>query len=173
MADILYLPEDKTKNKYFLVITDVVSHSCDFEPVNNLQSKTILNAMKTIFKRDYLKEPYSSIRTDNGNEFKGVFHKYLYDKNIFHSVSSPYRHTQLSAIENLNKTLGRIINGYMNTQEIKTGQVFKDWVDILPILRDELNKYLYVKPKYKPSTKKKKKLHQSIHFVVKINQNIK
>jgi hypothetical protein len=152
MADILYLPEDKTKNKYLLVITDLISHACDFEAVKNLKAETILNAMKTIFKRKYLDKPNASLRTDNGSEFKGVFHKYLHDNDIFHSVSLPYRHTQLSAVERLNKTLGRILNGFMNTQEIKTGEVSKDWVHILPILRDELNKTLYVKPKYTDMT---------------------
>ena len=149
MADILYLPEDEnTKDKYLLVMTDLVTHECDFEPIKNLQSDTVLKAMKNIFKREYLAKPKATIRTDGGNEFKGVFHKYLYDNNIFHSTTLPYRHTQLSAVDNLNKTLGRIINGYMNTKEFKTGKPYTNWVHILPIIRSELNDILYVKPKY-------------------------
>lgn len=151
MADLLYLPQDEGY-KYLLVVIDLVTHAFDFEPIKERTAVNVLDAMKKIFKRKILKMPEATIRTDNGSEFKGVFHKYLYDNNIFHSVSLPYRHSQLSAVEAKNKILGRIINGYMNTQEMKTGEKYTKWVHILPILRKELNKIYYIKPKYTVDT---------------------
>ena len=84
MADLLYLPDDDGY-KYLLVMTDVITHAFDIEPIKNKESATVLKAMKDIFKRKYLKKPKASLRTDNGTEFKGVFHKYLYDNNIYQS----------------------------------------------------------------------------------------
>ena len=124
MADLLFLPDDKGF-KYLLVITDVITHAFDIEPIKNKESSTVLKAMKVIFKRKYLKEPHASLRTDNGTEFKSVFHKYLHDQNIFHSVALPYRHSQLSMVESLNKTLGLLLNGFMNAIVEETGKEFK------------------------------------------------
>ena len=44
-------------------------------------------------------------------------HAWLYDQNILHSVGEPNRHNQLANAENLNKTLGRLLAGYMNSKE--------------------------------------------------------
>ena len=140
MADLLFLPETKTKYKYLLTMVDLWSNRFDMEPLRTKEPKEVLDAMETIFKRKYLKEPKASLRTDNGNEFKGVFHKWLYDHNILQRVSEPYRHQQLSNVENLNKQLGRILNGYMNMMETKSGKPFKEWTDILDTIRKDLNK---------------------------------
>lgn len=140
MADLLFLPETKAKYKYLLTMVDLWSDRFDMEPLRTKEPKEVLDAMETIFKRKYLKEPKASLRTDNGNEFKGVFHKWLYDNNILQKVSEPYRHQQLSNVENLNKQLGRILNGYMNMMETKTGKTYKEWTDILDTIRKDLNK---------------------------------
>jgi len=103
--------------------------------------------MKTIFKRKWINKPVASLRTDNGTEFQDQFTKYLKDNNIFHSVSMPYRHTQLSAVESLNKQIGYLLNGYMNNIEYTTKKQFKEWDDnnILNLIRTELNKLRYRK----------------------------
>jgi hypothetical protein len=110
-----------------------------------------LKAMKRIFSRGILPKPYSSIRTDNGSEFKSVFHKFLVDNKIFHSVSEPYRHKQLSVVESLNKTLGYLIHGYLNSIEQKTGRVYNEWVEIIPTIRKQLNK-IRLRPSFTPQT---------------------
>ena len=140
MADLLFLPETKEKFKYLLTMVDLWSNRFDMEPIRTKEPPEILKAMQTIFKRKYLKKPVASLRTDNGNEFKGVFHKWLFDHNILQRVSEPYRHQQLSNVENLNKQLGRILNGYMNTIEIKKGKPYREWTDILDTIRKDLNK---------------------------------
>jgi hypothetical protein len=90
-------------------------------------------------------QPQASIRTDNGTEFKDVFHKWLYDHNIFHRFGEPYRHQQMANVERLNYELGKIFNGYMNQKEIETGQEYREWPDILDYVRTELNKERIIK----------------------------
>ncbi len=43
----------------------------------------------------------------------------------------PNRHNQLANVENLNKLLGRLLNGYMNSKEIETGRVYKQLTGVL------------------------------------------
>ena len=140
MADLLFLPETKNKYKYLLTIIDIWSKKCDFETIANKQPRTVLNAMLKIFKRGILKQPKASIRTDSGTEFKSVFHKWLNDNGIFHRVAEPYRHQQMGNIEKLNYDLGRVINGYLNQKEQETGKPYREWTDILDLIRTELNR---------------------------------
>jgi hypothetical protein len=76
----------------------------------------------------------------NEQEFKGEFDTYLYDNNILHKVSEVGRHQQNANAENLNRTLGRLFNGYMNQKEEETGHVYREWDDIIDIVRKDLNK---------------------------------
>ena len=174
MANLLFLPETSSGYKYLLVMVDLANDEFDIEEIRNKESATVLSAMKNIFKRGILKKPYASIRTDSGSEFKGIFHKYLYDANILHKIALPNRHTQLANVEALNRQLGRLLNGYMNQKELETGKVFKSWKKILGVIRRDLNiirkkklptvkeeeTYLYpiFDPTYKIKTKKGIKL---------------
>lgn len=140
MADLLFLPTDKKGFKYLLVLVDLANDSFDIEPIKNKDAETVLDAMKAMFKRKYIKKPYASIRTDDGKEFKGVFAKYLYNNDILHKTALPQRHTQLSSIDSLCYQLGRIFNGYMNSKEIETKKVYREWTDILDTVRKDGNK---------------------------------
>jgi hypothetical protein len=142
MADLLMLPTAKSKNRYLLVVDDLATDNFDIEPLKTKEPKEVLQAFKTMIKRPYIKEPYASIRTDDGNEFKGVFAKWLYDESILHKVAISGRHKQLANVENLNKQLGRLLNGYMNMKEEELGHVYKEWDDkkILDTIRKDLNK---------------------------------
>ena len=142
MADLLMLPTAKSKNRYLLVVDDLATDNFDIEPLKTKEPKEVLSAFKTMFTRPYIKKPYASIRTDDGNEFKGVFAKWLYDESILHKVGLSGRHKQMSNVENLNKQLGRLLNGYMNSKEEELGHVFKEWDDkkILDTIRRDMNK---------------------------------
>lgn len=152
-ADILYLPETKEGYKYLLVIDDLAVDSFDCEPLKTKSSTETLKAMQTIFKRKYLDKPYASLQTDNGTEFKLLFDKWLYDNSIIHKLTIPYRHSQNGNIENLNKLLGRILNGYLNKIEKETGNPYREWTDILDQVVEKLNK-LRLKPERDPYTMK-------------------
>ena len=140
MADLLSLPETKKGYKYLLSVVDLATDEFDIEPLINKTPDAVLEEFKKMIKRTYIKKPYASVRTDNGTEFKGVFHKWLYDDSILHKVNLPNRHKQMANVEHLNKQLGRLFNGYMNKKEEETGEVYKEWTDILVFVRKELNK---------------------------------
>jgi len=139
MADLLLLPETKEGFKYLLVVVDLATDEFDIEPLKNKTPADVLNGIKKMIKRKYIKKPYASIRTDDGNEFKGVFHKWLYDNSILHKVALAGRHKQLGNVEVLNSQLGRLFNGYMNMKEEETKKIYKEWTDILNFVRKELN----------------------------------
>lgn len=141
MADLLFLPTTKEGYRYLYVMVDLASDKFDIEPIKNKEPNTCLNAMKAIFKRKILKEPYASITTDAGNEFKGVYNKFLENEAIDHKTAFPNRHKQLANVENLNKQLGRLFNGYMNSKEEETKKQNEEWTDIVPVVRKELNKF--------------------------------
>ena len=141
MADLLFSPTTADGYKYSLVIVDLANDAFDVQEMKNKEFATVLKAMQTIFKRGIISVPYASIRTDAGNEFQGVFHKWLYDKSILHTVALPSRHSQVANVERLNRELGRLYNGYLNHMEEETGEVYREWTDVTDIIRTELNAF--------------------------------
>jgi transposase InsO family protein len=139
MSDLLHLPQTKYRYRYLLVITDLWSNNFDIEPIRTKTPDEVLKAMKKIMNREYIPEIKASIRTDAGKEFGGIYHKWLYDNDIFHRIAEPNRHQQNANAENLNKMLGRLLNGFMNSKELETGKVFKQWDQAVPIIREDLN----------------------------------
>jgi len=139
MMDLLELPETSDGFRYLLVCVDLWSDEFDIEPLKKKDPRTVLSAFKKMLKRPYLNLPYASIATDQGNEFRGAFHDFIFNKNIYHKWAEPGRKTQMSAVESLNGTLGYLFNSYMNQMELNTGSEFVDWSDIVPIVRKDLN----------------------------------
>lgn len=144
MADLLMLPDDEGY-KYLLVVVDLADNAFDIEPMKNKDAETTLKAFEAMFKRNYIKKPYASIRTDDGKEFKGVFQKYLYKNSILHKVALKDRHSQMANVERLNGQLGLIFNSYMNMKEKQLGKRYNNWMDILDEVRKELNKMRLIK----------------------------
>jgi hypothetical protein len=141
MADLLELPETKKGFKYLLVVVDLATDEFDIEPITNNKSLTVVDAMKRMFNRRYIKKPYASIRTDGGAEFEGAFDEYCYENNILHKIGVAGRHQQTANVERLNRELGRLFNGYMNAIEEKTGETYKEWVEVVPKVRAMLNDF--------------------------------
>ena len=140
MADLLELPKTEEGFHYLLVVVDLWSDEFDIEPLKNKEAETVLSAFEKMLKRKHLNFPKGSIATDQGSEFKGVFHDFIYNKGIYHKWAVPGRKTQMSAVESLNRLLGYLFNSYMNQKEIDTGDEYKEWTDIIDIVRKELNK---------------------------------
>jgi hypothetical protein len=101
----------------------------------------VVDAMKRMFNRRYIKKPYASIRTDGGAEFKDAFDKYCYENSILHKVGVAGRHQQTANVERLNRELGRLIMGYLNSVEEKELKTYKEWVEIVPKVRTMLNDF--------------------------------
>ena len=138
MSDIIFLPTSKGF-KYLLVMVDLATDAFDIEPQKTKSSNETLESMKTMFTRNHIKKPYASIRTDDGQEFKGVFEKYLYTNSILHKIALPGRHSQLSSVDSLCNQIDRILVGYMNKVEKETGKSYHNWTDIIDTVRTELN----------------------------------
>ena len=146
MMDVLFLPTTKHGYKYLLVCVDLFTRQFDIEPLKNKDPVSVLDAFKKMIKRKYIKLPYYSIQTDNGGEFKGSFEEFLNKNNIYHKMTLPYRHQQNSMVENLNKQLGKLFNGYMNQKEEEEGKTYREWDEILDEVRIDLNKSRKFKP---------------------------
>ena len=140
MADLLMLPETKKGFKYLLAVVDLGTNEFDIEPLKTKTAEECTTGLKKIFKRPYLKIPYASLRTDSGQEFSGSFDKFLKNNEVLHKYSLPNRHTQMATVERLNHQLGTLFNGYMNEKELETGEVYREWTDILDLVRKDLNK---------------------------------
>ncbi len=139
MADVLYLPTAQRDYKYMLCVCDLATNKFDIEPLKYRDSDAVLKALQKIYEREFLKEPKYTLKTDSGVEFKGVFHKWLYDKSIYHKIAPQGFHKGLSNIENLNKLIGRIIMTYLANKDLKTGKVNRNWLPIVPSIRKNLN----------------------------------
>ena len=65
---------------------------------------------------------------------------YCFDNNILHTTAVPGRHTQMANVESLNKTLGILLNAYMNQKEMQLKYTYRGWTDILdePLYRRRL-----------------------------------
>lgn len=140
-ADLLELPTTKNKYNSLLVVDDIYSNYCDFEPLKTKSATEVLKAFQTIFKRGILPEPKASIRTDSGSEFKSVVDKYMHDHNILHRWSLPDRHKQMGNVENLNRQLGRIFMTYLSNKTEQLGHPYNDWTDIVDFTRHEINDF--------------------------------
>ena len=146
MSDILILPTTKEGYNSLLVVVDLATHEFDIEPLKSKKPTELLQAFKKMTKRPYLKIPFSSMATDGGSEFKGEFDAFLKERKVFHKVAGKGRHTQQSMVESLNRILGRLLNGYMNSKEEETKQAYNEWTDKVDYIRKELNDYRKVEP---------------------------
>ena len=140
--DVIELPETKDKFDRLLTICDLANNAFDIEPMKkNKSPDETMKALNKIFKRKYIQKPKYSITSDSGVEFKGAFDKFCKDNAILHRVGLTGRHTQNAVVERLHREIGRIINGYLNSKERTTGHIYKEWFQIIPQLREELNNF--------------------------------
>lgn len=136
-GDLLFMPEDKGF-KYILVIVDCYDGKLDAEPLKNKDAKSVLDAIKLIFNRKILTEPFI-ITFDNGSEFKGVVKQYLESKHINVKYALTGRHRQIAMVERANQKIGKILFQRMTAQELLTGEQNNFWVDELKGLINVLN----------------------------------
>ena len=139
IGDLLMLPTTKEGYKYILSVVDIWSNYFDIEPMKTKTAKETLTALLKIFKRNYIDQPKASFKTDSGNEFKEVFEKWLREHNIAHLKNLPDRHSQMANVENLNKQVGKLIMTYLTAKSIEQKKEYYDWLEIVPIIRKELN----------------------------------
>ena len=116
--DLLFLPyNEDNKERYALVVIDMSTRLIDAQPLKNKDSKSVVEAIKKIYKRNILNMP-SQIDSDSGSEFKGDFEVYLKQNNIKHKIALPNRHSQVGLAENANKRIAKPLFKRMLEEEI-------------------------------------------------------
>lgn len=112
-------------HKYMLNAVDLFSRFAYSRALKTKSAKEVADAFKSIL--DEIKEPVSSIRTDNGSEFiSAEWKKITADRNIKHIFSLPALPQSNGAIERLNGVLKRQIKKNVSQNDTY------DWVEDLP-----------------------------------------
>lgn len=137
-ADILFLPNDKGY-KYLLVVVETDTRKLDAEPLKDKNNETVLEAFDTIYKRKILDMPPRTIQTDGGSEFN-LAQKWFKKNGVYLRKGMPGRHRQIGVVENMNKSIGKILFMKMTADEMKKES--RKWVQFLPKVIDYLNKKL-------------------------------
>jgi len=150
--DLLFLPHDN-KQKYALTVIYVFSRHADAEPLSNKTPEKVVEALKKIYKRDYLNIPEHFLQIDSGSEFKGAFEKFAKENKIGIRRALPNRHRTQAVVESFNGILGKIIFELQAIEELKTKQTNRKWTANLPLIIEEYNKQIDEKKPRKPETK--------------------
>jgi hypothetical protein len=152
-ADLLFLPNDQGF-KYALVCVDIATRKIDAEPLKTKKPTEVLKALKKIWGRGYLNKPSVFFKTDDGNEFKGEVEKYLKDNGMIPMVGKSGRSRSQSVVEAVNLMLGKSIAIKHRNDEIANDDFSDDWIEALPIIVKEYNKYIDEKEQYRKLKKK-------------------
>jgi hypothetical protein len=137
-SDLLFLPHNYGY-KYCLGIVDLHTKHCDFEPIKNKDSDTVVKAFKKIFARGIVKPP-KIITFDDGTEFKSTCKAYFKDLNIHVIVAPTGRHRMLGLIERRNQIVGTVLHQIMANEELTSNKINRHWVKYLPEVVEEINK---------------------------------
>ena len=135
-VDILYLPKDRDY-KYAFVIVDVASRFRKVIPMKTKSALDAKDALKLIYDVDYLRPP-QVLMSDQGSEFKGVFHDYVKSLGTIHVYNNVGHH--LPFVESINRALAMKLFKVQNLAELTTSSVNREWVDMLYPVVDEMNR---------------------------------
>jgi hypothetical protein len=169
--DTLFLPEDNTKDptkvelhkkelkminmlrikskekpikkergyRYCLVVVDISTGKCDAEPLIYKNAFIARDALKRIYQRKILTLPHE-IECDAGSEFKNVFLEYF---NTVSHVRTKIagRHRAQAVVESVNGVISKLIQTRMISEEINTREFSTEWIEDLPKIVFQINKY--------------------------------
>ena len=124
------LPRDKLMN-YFFSFLELSTRKLYTHPLKTKESPEVREALKSIIDRNDLK--VTVVYQDNGGEFKAEFAEFLKERDIKQIFSQPH-----SPWSNPVERYHRTIKAALYKNELYTKK--KDWVDVLPIVVDGINK---------------------------------
>lgn len=180
-SDIVYMPEDEGIGrvdggyKFMLVCVDGATNNCDMEEMKFRDAPTTLLAFRNILSRRFITLPYQFIITDNDYAFKNEFDVFLTQNNIIHRCERLARHSQLSIVNNLIRTLSSAINIRMANDEVNNpGLINKEWRRGLGELRRILNRPEYLKiPPQEPNVDNPVLFNVDNQNVLPINSSVR
>jgi len=98
--------------KFILIAVDVFSRYAFAKPIKNKTPENVLDGFKLFNIKNI-----NSVYSDSGNEYKGVFSKYLNEHNIISLKAEIGDHNSLGIIDRFSKTLKIMISKYMTANE--------------------------------------------------------
>ena len=109
--------------RFLLTCIDAATRWPEAIPVRKASAKVVISCLTDIFSRSGFP---SKLTSDNGSQFAGkVFSKWLRDKGIQHSRSTPYHPQGNGMVERLHRTLTGII--------AKTAEAKGNWAKVVPM----------------------------------------
>lgn len=132
----------------------------------SVNSEKALDSLKEFIDLIGEKE-IENVYTDNGAEFKSVFHQYLNDNNINHIYTDPYDKKQTSPIESLNRTVRLMFEKYISLKGNDITQINK----VMEKINDAYNNSIHSSTNFTPNELLKDEKKQNI--ISKINNMIK
>ena len=127
-------PKDGTNNnnKYILVIVDVFTGFCVFEPLQRKDKAVIEEKLTNIFR--IMGNP-KIVQSDNGGEFENLnFKEFFRKQHIKHVTSAPHNPSTNGRVENMVKQINQIINKF-RSENSRNDQ----WDQLLPALAMAIN----------------------------------
>ncbi len=142
LCDLKYLKNYNYGRKFILVVVDVLSKFAFAEPVKHKTPDEVSSAFKKIMERSGRKPWY--LMVDKGNEFRGIFKKFISDNDIvLHVANSPV--IKCPNVERFNRILKTRLWKYF------TARKTKKYVDVLQKLIDAINERYSRTIKMRPS----------------------
>jgi hypothetical protein len=113
-CDLLdYQKYAKTNNgyKFIFICIDIFTRFAYCEPIKNKTPEELVKAIKKFEVLPYI------FYSDSGNEFKGVFKKYLHEMDILDIQAQVGDHFSLGIVDRFSKTLKNMIAKYMTAKK--------------------------------------------------------
>ena len=126
------LPKDAVGNQYILVIIDAFSRFLEMYPLSSLEAKPAVDALLKHVCRFGIP---AEVRTDNGTQFKDVFHQLLVKLRVSHPTVIPHSHQENAIVERANKEVMR----HLRPMILDTPTIREHWSEALPLVQRIFN----------------------------------
>jgi hypothetical protein len=142
-ADLVSMPDDNGY-KYIFVVVNMTTKRMDAVPLMERTGVTVGNALATVVGRypQVLIDSIENLRTDAGAEFNNQ--QFMHKCKLFYidlTFASTRRKNQMAIAEFAVKTVSKYLIYKMSQMTIETNIRSKDWVQYLPIVIEEINKF--------------------------------
>jgi transposase InsO family protein len=126
------LPPDEHNNVHILVMVDAFTRFVELYPIPALDTATAVRPLLNFVGRYGLPQ---IVHTDNGSQFKDVFHALLKRLNVAHSTITPHSHEENAIVERTNQEVMRHLRPLILDNPI----LKENWSDIIPLVQRIIN----------------------------------
>lgn len=137
-ADIMHMPTDQGF-RYILALVDAGTRYKAARALRTKAAKEVAAALADIYGGSGPLRPPVRIMVDAGKEFLGETTKMLEAKGVHIRRAEPGHHRSQAFVESFNRRLAERLFRYEQAKEILTGELCREWVDVLPKFVDAMN----------------------------------